>query len=93
MTHFNPLCLSRASLAEDQETNATELQEITTFLNRVTGSKVMRDAYAYLRSEDLVPGGNLDWADAEWIRGPLRGHDDIGRPGVGHPQGVFVVFS
>jgi hypothetical protein len=38
------------------------------------------------------------------IRGPLRGHNDtffglptpdrpIGRPGVGHPQGVFSIFS
>jgi hypothetical protein len=47
-----------------------------------------------------------DQADAEWIviRGSLRGHNDmpfglptpvrpIGRPGVGHPQGVFGVFS
>jgi hypothetical protein len=44
-------------------------------------------------------------ADAEWIviRRPLRGHNDtsfgrstpgwtIGRPGVGHPHGVFGVF-
>jgi hypothetical protein len=47
-----------------------------------------------------------DKADAEWIviRRPLRGHNDtpFGRPipgrlisrlGVGHPQGVFGVFS
>jgi hypothetical protein len=51
-------------------------------------------------------GGCHDWADAEWIviRGPLRGLSDtpfgwptpgrpVGRPGVGHPQGVFDVFS
>jgi hypothetical protein len=47
-----------------------------------------------------------DGESAEWIviRGPLRGHNDMsfggqtssrpmGRPGVGHPQGVFGVFS
>jgi hypothetical protein len=51
-------------------------------------------------------GGGHGLADAEWIviRRPLRGHDDtlfgrpnpgrsIGCPGVGHPQGVFGIFS
>jgi hypothetical protein len=51
-------------------------------------------------------GGCLDQADAEWmvIRRPLCGHNDtpfgwptadrpIGRPGVGHPKGVFGVSS
>jgi hypothetical protein len=38
-----------------------------------------------------------DQADAKWIviRGQLRDRNDmpIGRPGVGHPQGVFGGFS
>jgi hypothetical protein len=47
-----------------------------------------------------------DQGDAEWIviRGQLRGHNDtpcgrpnpvrpIGRPRVGHPQGIFGGFS
>jgi hypothetical protein len=52
-------------------------------------------------------GGSFhDQADDERIviRGPFRGHNDtpfgrpipgrlVGRPGVGHPQGVFGVFS
>jgi hypothetical protein len=51
-------------------------------------------------------GGCHDLADAEWIvmRGQLRGHNDapfgrptprrpISRQGVGHPQGIFDVFS
>jgi hypothetical protein len=51
-------------------------------------------------------GNCHDWADAEWIviRRPLRGHNDTSfgqptpgrprcRPRVGHPQGVFVIFS
>jgi hypothetical protein len=46
-------------------------------------------------------GGCHDSVDAEWIviRRPLRGHNDTpfgrptpGRP-IGHPQGVFGVFS
>jgi hypothetical protein len=53
-----------------------------------------------------IPGGCHDKADAEWIvnRRSLGGHNDlpfrrpalgrpIGRLVVGHPQGVFGVFS
>jgi hypothetical protein len=56
-----------------------------------------------LRRKDL--GGRRDKADAEWIviRRPVSGHNNspfgrptpgrlIGRPGVGHPQGVFGVL-
>jgi hypothetical protein len=58
------------------------------------------------RQRPLASGGCHDQADAEWmeIRRLLRGHNDtpfgqptpgrpIGRPGVGHPQGVFSVIS
>jgi hypothetical protein len=54
---------------------------------------------------ETLEGGGHDQADAEWmvIRGELRGNNDmpfrqptpgrpIGRPGVGHPKGVFGVL-